>query len=518
MAMPLADLKAIYELLFRDGVIVAKRDKRPQSMHPDVKGVTNLKVICALGSLKSKGCVRETFAWKHAYYYITNDGIAYLRDYLHLPPKIMPATLQRVRCPVSSARVQMVKGPTAYAPKPKPRRESQETMMDRHIYRPKRVGEQTEQSEGPSRSFRGSYQCDAAAGLSGVQTQTFFRTDDFCDREERWTKQGNRKSFGAPSLATEYKTIRCCESVKEAKPHNPLVSSPSVITKFSHQVPTVHTTPSAPVKRVQQKCVEITAGYPPAAFESEHVKMQQAVMMEPTDLISDVTREETSNLVLEVLAEVGPKVKAGEHAVMDQQVITLFAEVTEKQEQQDFKDEEGVLEEVDLVTEVTVETCNVEMMKELNVKVFCPEVKAKSDPDHASAAPPSTATDKFRDLKKKEVMVDDMDNGEDNQIEEKTILMKAISSGPDPLVPSKSSVAALKTTLPQEDQEYLSKTSEKEQDDQRVWPEFLTGLSLSYSSSSSSSSSASSSFLSSAVEAIWALLWALLVFGNLREG
>ena len=119
MVMPLADLRAIYELLFQDGVIVAKKDKRPQSMHPDFKGITNLKVIRAMGSLKSKGYVRETYAWKHAYYYLTDEGISYLRDYLHLPLEIMPAPLQRVHRPASSARVQTVKAPTTYIPKPR---------------------------------------------------------------------------------------------------------------------------------------------------------------------------------------------------------------------------------------------------------------------------------------------------------------------------------------------------------------------------------------------------------------
>ncbi|TKS89098.1 Plectin [Collichthys lucidus] len=97
MVMSFADLRAIYERLFQDGVIVAKKDKRPRSMHPDVKGVTNPKVIRAMGSLRSKGFVRETFAWKHAYYYITNEGTAYLQDYLHLPPEILPAPLKCAR-------------------------------------------------------------------------------------------------------------------------------------------------------------------------------------------------------------------------------------------------------------------------------------------------------------------------------------------------------------------------------------------------------------------------------------
>uniref|UniRef100_A0A3B4U8Z0 Plectin/eS10 N-terminal domain-containing protein n=1 Tax=Seriola dumerili TaxID=41447 RepID=A0A3B4U8Z0_SERDU len=120
MVMPLADLRAIYERLFRDGVIVAKNDKRPQSMHPDVTAVSNLKVIRAMASLKSKGYVRETVAWKHAYYYLNNEGAAYLRDYLHLPQEILPAPLRHVRRPASSSvQVQTVKGPTSYITKPR---------------------------------------------------------------------------------------------------------------------------------------------------------------------------------------------------------------------------------------------------------------------------------------------------------------------------------------------------------------------------------------------------------------
>merc|ERR1712157_385617 len=49
----------------------------------------------ALTSLKSRGYVKEQFAWRHYYWSLTNEGIQYLRDYLHLPPEIVPATLKR---------------------------------------------------------------------------------------------------------------------------------------------------------------------------------------------------------------------------------------------------------------------------------------------------------------------------------------------------------------------------------------------------------------------------------------
>jgi len=47
-----------------------------------------------LQSLKSRGYVKEQYAWRHYYWYLTNKGIQ-LRDELHLPPEIVPATLKR---------------------------------------------------------------------------------------------------------------------------------------------------------------------------------------------------------------------------------------------------------------------------------------------------------------------------------------------------------------------------------------------------------------------------------------
>lgn len=165
MLMNLRDLRAIYEVLFRDGVMVAKKDKRPQTKHPEIEGVSNLQVIRAMVSLKSRGCVKETFAWRHFYWYLTNEGIVYLRDYLHLPPEIVPASLQRVRKPASTlaiahraARVQSVEGPTSYVPKPGRRGEgeSQEALAERQGYRHKMMGpgERESYSERTPR-FRG---------------------------------------------------------------------------------------------------------------------------------------------------------------------------------------------------------------------------------------------------------------------------------------------------------------------------------------------------------------------------
>ena len=55
--------------------------------------------MALLKSFKSKGYCRETFNWQYYYYYLTNEGIEYLRQYLALPEEIVPATLKKAAVP-----------------------------------------------------------------------------------------------------------------------------------------------------------------------------------------------------------------------------------------------------------------------------------------------------------------------------------------------------------------------------------------------------------------------------------
>ena len=89
--------------------MVAKKDFYAQK-HPELETVPNLQVIKALTSLKSRGYVTEQFAWRHYYWYLTNEGIQYLRDFLHLPPEIVPSTLKRQTRP-EAARPRAAKAP-----------------------------------------------------------------------------------------------------------------------------------------------------------------------------------------------------------------------------------------------------------------------------------------------------------------------------------------------------------------------------------------------------------------------
>ncbi|KAL0358926.1 UNVERIFIED_CONTAM: 40S ribosomal protein S10-1 [Sesamum angustifolium] len=84
--------------MFTEGVCYAKKDFN-LAKHPEID-VPNLQVIKLMQSFKSKEYVRETFAWMHYYWYLTNDGIEFLRTYLNLPSEIVPATLKKSARPL----------------------------------------------------------------------------------------------------------------------------------------------------------------------------------------------------------------------------------------------------------------------------------------------------------------------------------------------------------------------------------------------------------------------------------
>jgi len=84
----------VYTYLFKEGTLVAKKDYFKDS-HSTELDIPNLEVIGLLRSFKSKGFVTETFNWCYYYWYLTNEGIEYLRTYLAIPEDIIPATLKQ---------------------------------------------------------------------------------------------------------------------------------------------------------------------------------------------------------------------------------------------------------------------------------------------------------------------------------------------------------------------------------------------------------------------------------------
>ncbi|CAL6334921.1 unnamed protein product [Bathycoccus prasinos] len=93
MLISKANRNEVYKYLFKEGVVYAKKDySLPQ--HPDIP-VPNLQVIKLMQSFKSKEYVKEIFSWQYYYYYLTNEGIEYLREYLNLGPDVVPDTLKK---------------------------------------------------------------------------------------------------------------------------------------------------------------------------------------------------------------------------------------------------------------------------------------------------------------------------------------------------------------------------------------------------------------------------------------
>ena len=56
-----------------------------------------VQVIKLMQSFKSKEYVKESFAWRHYYWYLSDKGIEYLRTFLNLPEEIVPATWQKAQ-------------------------------------------------------------------------------------------------------------------------------------------------------------------------------------------------------------------------------------------------------------------------------------------------------------------------------------------------------------------------------------------------------------------------------------
>ena len=108
MIVPKADIKAIYTYVLTgitspppkvhltfslEGVMVVKKDFRAPK-HDEV-AVPNLHVMSVMKSLKSRGFVSEQFSWQYHYYYLTDEGILFLRNYLHMPETVVPATIAK---------------------------------------------------------------------------------------------------------------------------------------------------------------------------------------------------------------------------------------------------------------------------------------------------------------------------------------------------------------------------------------------------------------------------------------
>lgn len=74
---------------------LSETDDYNLAKHPDVEEASNLEVIKLMTSLTSKDLVSCRFSWKHYYWFLNDEGIEWLREYLHLPADMVPNTLKK---------------------------------------------------------------------------------------------------------------------------------------------------------------------------------------------------------------------------------------------------------------------------------------------------------------------------------------------------------------------------------------------------------------------------------------
>ena len=87
----------VYRFLFTEGVICCKKD-RLCTWQGTLGGkkfeVPVHHVWYLMRSLKSRGFIKEQFAWRHFYYFLNDEGIAYLRQYFHLAESVVPNSMK----------------------------------------------------------------------------------------------------------------------------------------------------------------------------------------------------------------------------------------------------------------------------------------------------------------------------------------------------------------------------------------------------------------------------------------
>jgi len=86
MLIPKKNRREVYKFLFNEGVLYAEKDFNLPK-HPELD-VPNLQVIKLMQSFKSRELVTERFAWRHYYWFLTDTGIDFLREYLNLPAEV----------------------------------------------------------------------------------------------------------------------------------------------------------------------------------------------------------------------------------------------------------------------------------------------------------------------------------------------------------------------------------------------------------------------------------------------
>ena len=87
--VPTQDKIKLYIYFLKEGVFCFKKDNVNKNENLDIP---NLHCFLIMRSLVSRKYATEIFSWQWHYYFLTPEGIKYLRDYLGLPSTVIPNT------------------------------------------------------------------------------------------------------------------------------------------------------------------------------------------------------------------------------------------------------------------------------------------------------------------------------------------------------------------------------------------------------------------------------------------
>ena len=87
--VPLKDKVKIYTYFLQEGVFACKKDNTSKN---ETLEIPNLHCFLVMRSLISRKFATEIFRWQWHYYFLTPEGIKYLREYLGLPGSVIPNT------------------------------------------------------------------------------------------------------------------------------------------------------------------------------------------------------------------------------------------------------------------------------------------------------------------------------------------------------------------------------------------------------------------------------------------
>ena len=87
--VPLKDKVKIYTYFLQEGVFACKKDNTSKN---ETLEIPNLHCFLVMRSLISRKFATEIFKWQWHYYFLTPEGIKYLREYLGLPATVIPNT------------------------------------------------------------------------------------------------------------------------------------------------------------------------------------------------------------------------------------------------------------------------------------------------------------------------------------------------------------------------------------------------------------------------------------------